>query len=65
MSKYDIEVELSDGNAFAIIGKVVVGLREAGASAEEIAAYKEDAMSSDYAHLLAVSSDWVNIVVSE
>jgi len=59
----EIEVQLTgqDGNAFAIMGAVVKGLRRGGVSAEEIDAYRTDSMSGDYNHLLNVAMEWVNV----
>ena len=56
MPKYpNIEVKLvgEDGNAFAILGRVRKALKENGVSEDEILAFTEEAMSSDYSHLLA------------
>lgn len=57
----DIEVKLteSDGNAFAIMGKVQKALRLAGIDKAEIDAYLSEAMSGDYNHLLRTSMSWV------
>ncbi len=44
-----------DGNAFAILGRVRLAMREAGWSAEEISAYVMEATAGDYNHLLAVT----------
>lgn len=41
-----------DGNAFFIIGRVGKAMREAGIDKEDIDAYREDAMSGDYGHVL-------------
>lgn len=49
-----------DGNAFSIMAYVLNAMRRQHFSIEEQAAYKEDAMSSDYSHLLAVSSEMIN-----
>ena len=59
----EIEVQLTgrDGNAFAVMGAVIDGLRQGGVSKEEINAYREDSMSGDYSHLLNVAMDWVNV----
>ena len=59
----EIEVQLTgqDGNAFAIMGAVVKGLRQGGVSAEEIDAYRTDSMSGDYSHLLNVAMEWVKV----
>lgn len=44
-----------DGNAFSIMGYVIDAMEDTGFSKEDIAEYQDDAMSSDYTHLLAVS----------
>lgn len=49
-----------DGNAFSVMGYVVRAMREQGFTKEEQTAYKKDAMSSDYNHLLAVSSEMID-----
>lgn len=58
-----INVQLTgeDGNAFAIMGAVMRGLRQAGATPVEVAEYQAEAMSGDYNNLLRVSMDWVNV----
>lgn len=59
----DIKVKLvgSDGNAFAIMGKVVSALRRAGVDQEEINQYKEESMSGDYNNLLCTAMRWVEV----
>lgn len=52
---------IRDGNAFAIIGAVCAAIRERGATAEEIAAYRADAMSGDYDNLLRASGKMINL----
>jgi hypothetical protein len=42
----------TDGNAFAVLGHVMRALREAGWSQEERDAFRAEATSSDYNHLL-------------
>lgn len=51
----------SDGNAFAILGKVRRALRNAGISSAEIQAYVDEAWSEDYDHLLQVTMETVNV----
>ena len=51
-----------DGNACAIMGYVYRAMRIANMSQEEREAYREDAMSSDYNHLLCVSIDMIEKV---
>lgn len=59
----DVEVQLvgTDGNAFAILGKVQRALRQAGVSDEEVQAYYDEATSGDYDNLLAVTCRWVEV----
>ena len=56
----DIHVELvgHDGNAFAILGRMRRGLQRGGVPADEIKAFMDEAMSSDYDHLLATCCRW-------
>jgi hypothetical protein len=58
-----VEVTLSgsDGNAFAVMGKVSEALRRAGVPREEIDQYKAEAMSGDYDNLLQVTMQWVEV----
>ena len=42
----------TDGNAFAVLGRVFRALREAGWSQEERDAFQKEATSGDYNHLL-------------
>ena len=60
----EVEVRLigEDGNAFAVIGKVVAALRAGGVPAEEVAAFQADAMSGDYDHLLETVMQTVEVV---
>jgi hypothetical protein len=64
MPKYDIKVQLTgeNGNAFAIVGRVVKALRKAGASKEETDAFASEAFSGDYDHLLQTLMKWVEVV---
>ena len=63
MPKFDVDVQLAgrDGNAFAIMGAVSKALRRAGATAEEIAKYREESTSGDYDNLLRVAMKWVRV----
>ena len=58
----DVTVRLvgEDGNAFAIIGRVVRAMRQAGVPSEEIKSYQEEVTSGDYNNLLATTMRWVN-----
>lgn len=63
MPRFDITVKLvgTDGNAYALLGKVRAGLQKAGASADEVKLFLEEAMSGDYNHLLRTCTEWVNV----
>ncbi len=50
----------TDGNAFAIMGKVARALREAG-KPELVKAYIDEATSGNYDHLLQVTMKYVDV----
>jgi hypothetical protein len=50
----------TDGNAFAIMGKVARALRQAG-KPELVKPYTEEATSGDYDHLLRVTMKYVDV----
>ena len=58
-----IEVELSgrDGNAVTIIARVGKALRRGGVSAKEIDAFRREARSGDYGHVLDTAEAWVDV----
>ena len=63
-AKYpEIEVELlgHDSNAFFMIGKTAKMMQRANLPKEEIALFKEEAMSGDYNHVLTTILKWVEI----
>ena len=49
-----------DGNAFAILGRALQALRQAGRD-DEWAVFEADATSGDYDHLLAVVMCWFEV----
>jgi hypothetical protein len=57
----DIVVQLigTDGNAYALLGKVNRALRQAGIADEERQAFLQEATAGDYNNLLAVIMTWV------
>ena len=59
----EITVQLSgtDGNAFAILGKVRAALRRGGVTDEEIQTFAGEATSGNYDHLLATCMSWVDV----
>jgi hypothetical protein len=50
-----------DGNAFAIMGRVIQALRKAGLK-DQIESFKKEAMSDDYDHLLQTAMKYVEVV---
>ena len=64
MPKYpDIEVQLTgtDGNAFAIIGKVRQELQRNKVPRIEIDSFVSEAMSGDYDNVLITCMNWVDV----
>ena len=61
-----VHVQLTDmdGNSFAIMGRVIAAMKEAGLDQREIDAYRERAMASDYDHLLRVTMETVDVSFS-
>lgn len=59
---HEIEVCLvgEDGNAFAILGRVLGALRHAGVPKEERDEFMQEATSGDYEHLLQTCLRWVS-----
>ena len=49
-----------DGNAFALIGQCQRAARGAGVSAEDIAAFRKEAMSGDYDHVIQTCMSYFN-----
>jgi len=61
--KTNVEVQLTgeDGNAFAIMGAVIDGLKKGG-HADLVKEYQTEAMSGDYDHLLQTSMKYVIVL---
>ncbi len=51
----------TNGNAFAIIGRVKDALFKAGADRKYINQFQMEAMSGDYDNLLCVTMDYVHV----
>ncbi len=51
----------TNGNAFAIIGRVRSALLKAGADKEYVEKYQNEVMSGDYNNLLCVTMDYVHV----
>ena len=65
MTKYpDIEVQLTgrDSNAFTIMGAVTQAMRKAGCDTVELNAFRAEAMSGDYDHLLRTCMEWITVL---
>lgn len=59
----EVEVQLSgsDGNAFAIMGRVGKALKRAGVPQAEVDEFYAEATSGDYDHLLQTCMAWVEV----
>lgn len=59
----EVEVQLvgEDGNAFAIMGRVMRALKDAGIPKEEIDKYYAESTSGDYDNLLRTAVAWVSV----
>jgi len=59
----NVKVKLTgtDGNAFAIMGKVSQALRKADVSKEERDAFFAEATAGDYDHALQTCMKWVDV----
>lgn len=51
----------TDGNAYAILGKVRKALTQAGYTDEQKEQYTKEAKAGDYDNLLQVTMQWVNV----
>ncbi len=58
--KADMSLIGINGNAFAIIAAVERGLRRAGATSEQRAQFRNEAMSGDFSNLLATAMKWTD-----
>lgn len=58
-----VEVQLvgTDGNVFALFGRVKDAMLKAGISREEVEAYRVEAMQRSYDHFLSVTRKTVRI----
>jgi hypothetical protein len=59
-----VEVPLvgTDGNAFAIMGRVIREMKRAGVASQIIELYKDEATASGYDNLLRVTMRYVDVV---
>ena len=61
INKPAVKLVGTDGNAYALMGKVQRGLRQAGAPTEVVSAFMDEAMSGDYNHLLSTCMKYVDV----
>ena len=57
----DVQLVGNDGNAFAVIGAVVKGLRRAGVDQTEVTQFMEECNQGNYDNLLQTCMRWVNV----
>lgn len=58
-TKAKAQIVGKDGNAFAVMGRALLGMKHAGYSAELREQYQRECLSGDYDHMLAVTLDYV------
>jgi hypothetical protein len=56
-----IKLSGTDGNAFAILGKVGQALRKAGWTPDQVTKFHDEATSGDYNHLLATCMKYLEV----
>lgn len=63
MPKTNVKVKLigTEGNAFAVMGKVRQAMRRAGVSSVVLDEYTKEATAGDYDNLLRVTMDYVEV----
>lgn len=59
----DIEVSLSneDGNAVAMVTRVVLALRRNGVKSDVVEDFRDEALSGDYEHVIDTIEEWVSV----
>jgi len=60
MKKINVKLLGTDGNAFAILGKVSAALKKAGKE-KEAKEFMKEATKGDYDHLLQTAMKFVNV----
>ena len=56
-----VQLTGEDGNAFLVMGKVTKAMKRAGCTPAEVEAFRAEAMSGDYDHLLQTCMLTVNV----
>ena len=61
--RFDVDVQLTgtDGNAFAVLGRVRRAIKDAGGNIDDVEAFTNEATDGDYNHLLATAMKWVRV----
>lgn len=59
----DVEVPMSneDGNAVAMVTRVVLAMRDDGVGRDEADRFRDEALSGDYDHVLDTIEKWVSV----
>lgn len=57
-----LDMEGPDGNALMIIGETQKAMRKNGISPDEIAQYRDEAMSGSYDELIATTKSWIDFI---
>ena len=59
-AKVKVKLVGEDGNAFAVLGRVISAMCKAGWSSEDVSAFRKEATSGDYDHLLCTVMDYAD-----
>lgn len=62
IEKPELRLAGEDGNAYVILGRVVLALREVGCPKEVIEEFRSKAMAGDYDNLLVVCMQYVRSI---
>ena len=54
-------VELTDGNAFYIVGSIIKALKKAGVPKNIVDEYKKKSVQGDFDHLLSVAMEYAEV----
>lgn len=56
-----VQLSGDDGNAFLVVGRTAKALLRAGWTREQVAVFREEAMSGDYDHLLQTCMKYAEV----
>ena len=59
--KVKVKLVGKDGNSFSIIARVAEAMKKKKVPDEEISAFRKEAMSGNYNHLLRTCMEWVTV----